>query len=214
MPSNEGPNVVQDIPRVLVIGGSYSGLAATVNLLDLSQGGFPRFTGAPEDGTAPGPQLPVDITIVDERDGYCELIALVCRFEVLTMEQDHLIGNPLAFASNAAAAKSWTKFRDIPALKLPNVRFVQGSVSTVDCEKKTASIVDTITKENRQIGYDYLLVASGLRRTFPVVPAALDREEFLSEARAQTQAIKNAKEGVVVIGGGESSFLTPSSICS
>ncbi|CAD0098888.1 unnamed protein product [Aureobasidium mustum] len=72
MPSNEGPNIPQAIPRVLVIGGSYAGLAATVNLVDLCNGKQPRFTAAsPEEGSLKT-KLPVDITIVDERDGYCE----------------------------------------------------------------------------------------------------------------------------------------------
>lgn len=109
----------------------------------------------------------------------------------------------MAFASETAAFKSWTKFRDIPALKLPNVRFLQGSVATVDCEKKAASIVDTFTQQLRQEKYDYLLVASGLRRTSPVVPQALNRDQFVAEAKTHTKAVRDAKEGVVVIGGGK-----------
>ncbi|KAI4764316.1 FAD/NAD(P)-binding domain-containing protein [Aureobasidium sp. EXF-3400] len=185
MPSNEGPNILQAIPRVLVIGGSYSGLAATVNLIDLCNGKQPRFTSTPTDVVSSKTKLPVEITIVDERDGYY-----------------HLIGNPLAFASDDAASKSWTRFRDIPALDLPNVTFLQSSVASIDFENKIASMVDTVTKQYRQEKYDYLLVASGLRRTSPVVPQALNRDQFLAEARSHTKAIRNAKEGVVVIGGG------------
>ncbi|KAH0353973.1 FAD/NAD(P)-binding domain-containing protein, partial [Aureobasidium melanogenum] len=185
MPSNEGPNIVQAIPRVLVIGGSYAGLAATVNLIDLCDGKQPRFTSASTEEESPKVKLPVDITIVDERDGYY-----------------HLIGNPLAFASDDASSKSWTKFQDIPALRLPNVNFLQGSVATINCETKTVSIVDTVTKQIRQEKYDYLLVASGLRRPSPVVPQALNRDQFIAEAKAHTKAIRDAKEGVAVIGGG------------
>ncbi|KAH0267984.1 FAD/NAD(P)-binding domain-containing protein, partial [Aureobasidium melanogenum] len=185
MPSNEGPNIVQAIPRVLVIGGSYAGLAATVNLIDLCDGKQPRFTSASTEEESPKVKLPVDITIVDERDGYY-----------------HLIGNPLAFASDDASSKSWTKFQDIPAFRLPNINFLQGSVATINCETKTASIVDTVTKQIRQEKYDYLLVASGLRRPSPVVPQALNRDQFIAEAKAHTKAIRDAKEGVAVIGGG------------
>jgi len=72
MPSNEGPNVLQNTPKVLIIGGSYSGLAATVNLLDLCDGKPPRFSSTPaNDDSKSISKLPVDITIVDERDGYC-----------------------------------------------------------------------------------------------------------------------------------------------
>jgi hypothetical protein len=71
MPSNEGPNILQSVPRILVIGGSYSGLAATVNLIDLCDGKQPRFTSTSTDVVSPKTKLPIKITIVDERDGYC-----------------------------------------------------------------------------------------------------------------------------------------------
>ncbi|KAI5269864.1 FAD/NAD(P)-binding domain-containing protein [Aureobasidium subglaciale] len=185
MSSNKGPNILKATPKVLVIGGSYSGLAAVVNLIDLCNGKQPRFCSTSEDEASIKTKMPVDITIVDERDGYY-----------------HLIGNPLAFASNDAASRSWTKFTDIPALQLPNVHLLQGSVSAIDCENKFASILGTDTKQQLQRQYDYLVVASGLRRKFPVVPQALDRDQFLVEAETHIEAIRNAKEGVVVIGGG------------
>ncbi|KAL1852867.1 hypothetical protein VTK73DRAFT_9121 [Phialemonium thermophilum] len=63
--------------RVLVIGGSYAGLSAALNLQDLCSG-RPARCGprreAEESETGPSsapPTLPVDITIVDERDGFC-----------------------------------------------------------------------------------------------------------------------------------------------
>lgn len=154
MPSNEGPNVLHAVPRVLVIGGSYAGLAATVNLIDLCDGKQPRFSSTSTEERTPNIKLPVDITIVDERDGYCRFHSRLMQFDILTEISDHLIGNPLAFASDDAAAKSWTKFQDIPALKLPNVHFLQGGVATVDCENKTASIVDTVTKKLCRRGKD------------------------------------------------------------
>lgn len=55
--------------RVLVVGGSYAGLAATLNLLDLCNGKAPRFT--PDAEHTPQP-VPIKLTIVDERDGFCE----------------------------------------------------------------------------------------------------------------------------------------------
>jgi hypothetical protein len=55
--------------RVLVVGGSYAGLSATLNLLDLCGGKAPRFT---PDQKSSAQLVPIDITIVDERDGFCE----------------------------------------------------------------------------------------------------------------------------------------------
>lgn len=56
--------------RVLVVGGSYAGLAATLNLLDLCSGKAPRFTPNIEHSPQP---IPIKVTIVDERDGFCEI---------------------------------------------------------------------------------------------------------------------------------------------
>ena len=58
--------------RVLIIGGSYAGLAAAANLLDLSEGRPPRFNPTLERDANLRYKVPVQITVVDERDGYCE----------------------------------------------------------------------------------------------------------------------------------------------
>lgn len=70
MPSNDGMLAVARSFRVLVIGGSYGGLSAALNLWDLSRGRLPRFNYA-YDGPAPAHRIPIHTTIVDERDGYC-----------------------------------------------------------------------------------------------------------------------------------------------
>ncbi|KAG7106735.1 Oxidoreductase OXR1 like protein [Verticillium longisporum] len=97
--------------RLLVAGGSYAGLSFVVNLLDICNGRSPRMAHDPYPHHPDFTRIPVDITIVDERDGYF-----------------HLIGSPLALASSDYAAKTWIKFQDIPALQRPNIRFVQGSL--------------------------------------------------------------------------------------
>ncbi|SPO05618.1 related to pyridine nucleotide-disulphide oxidoreductase AMID-like [Cephalotrichum gorgonifer] len=173
------------VTKVLVIGGSYAGLSATVNLLDLGNHIKPRFNYPSYKHDPEAPRTPVEITIVDERDGFY-----------------HLIGSPLAFASDSYAPQSWTRFVDIPALQTPAVRFVQGSVASVDPEAKTASIVNGVTKEVSVEGYDFLLAATGLRRVFPVQPQSLSRKAFLLEAEEHIHAVKNAVDGVVVVGGG------------
>ena len=64
--------LVEQASRVLVSGGSYAGLSVTLNLLDLCNGLPSRFTG---EKTAPDAtqQVPLEVTIVDERDGFCKL---------------------------------------------------------------------------------------------------------------------------------------------
>jgi len=59
---------------VLVLGGSYAGLSAALNLIDLCHNRDPRCgkkTEDPQDTTALETIVP-DITIVDERDGFCK----------------------------------------------------------------------------------------------------------------------------------------------
>lgn len=77
MPSNEGiAGLARPAPfKVLVLGGSYGGLAAALNLLDLCNGRSSRFAAEPFQPGKFG-RVPVDITLVDERDGYCEQIRI------------------------------------------------------------------------------------------------------------------------------------------
>lgn len=72
MPSNDFVRTVSRNFRVLVIGGSYGGLSAALTLIDLSQGRLPRFNCNP-DAKAPTHRIPIQITVVDKRDGYCKL---------------------------------------------------------------------------------------------------------------------------------------------
>lgn len=60
--------------KVLILGGSYGGLSAALNLIDLAEGRAAR----QGNGVVPGHdgKVPVDITIVDERDGFCTSLSL------------------------------------------------------------------------------------------------------------------------------------------
>ncbi|OKL58316.1 hypothetical protein UA08_06423 [Talaromyces atroroseus] len=172
------------LTRVLVVGGSYAGLSVTLNLLDLCNGLAPRFSGSksPVDISQ---QTPVEVTIVDERDGFY-----------------HLIGTPLAFASKTYAEKAWLRFGDIPALQTPAVKIIQARITDVDCEDKVAAVTEIGTQNNIQIPYDYFVAASGLRRTKPSAPLALTRKLYLEEVSEHIHRIETTKDGVVVIGAG------------
>lgn len=58
--------------RILVVGGSYAGLSATVNLLDLGNHVNARYNYPNYTHDAEAPRTPVEITLVDERDGFCK----------------------------------------------------------------------------------------------------------------------------------------------
>jgi hypothetical protein len=66
--------VSQDAPtvRVFIAGGSYAGLSVAANLLDLGQGLAPRMFQQPYEHHPKLPRVSWDITIADERDGFCK----------------------------------------------------------------------------------------------------------------------------------------------
>lgn len=70
MPSAETTSTAA--AKVLVVGGSYAGLAATLNLLDLCDGLPPRFAYEKDPQVDEQKKASVEVTIVDERDGFCE----------------------------------------------------------------------------------------------------------------------------------------------
>lgn len=81
---------------------------------------------------------------------------------------------------------------------------MHASITQLNCEEKVATVKGIDTKQDIKISYDYFIAASGLRRTKPSAPVALTRKEYLEDALGHIKLAENAKEGVVVIGAGES----------
>ncbi|KAK5168609.1 uncharacterized protein LTR77_005918 [Saxophila tyrrhenica] len=163
--------------KVLVLGGSYAGLTAALDMVKLSEGKSPTdYLEHPSTF-----HVPVDVTIVGERDGFCAPLALI--------EEDY-------------TARAWTKFSDLKAARHPKLHFLHGSVKAIDCETSTAYIQPHGAVGQEKHSYDYLICATGYRRTWPTVPQALDRESYLAEARGHIDSVKAAEHGIVVIGGG------------
>lgn len=199
--------------KVLILGGCYGGLSAALNLIDLAEGRAAR----QGNGVVPGHdgKVPVDITIVDERDGFCmcfflrnvDLVILGVKSPpssklTVLVPIDHLIGSPLALADDAYASKAWVKYDDIPALQNSKVRTVHGTVKSVDPANKSATVLEAATQSTQDLSYDYLVCSTGLRRVWPVVPQSLWRKQYLLEAGAHIDAVQHADAGVVVVGGG------------
>ncbi|RGP60217.1 transcriptional activator mut3p [Fusarium sporotrichioides] len=179
--------VKQDYPtyKILIIGGSYAGLSAAINLLDLQRGSQPRQSREPYMHQRQVPKHNIEITIIDERDGFY-----------------HLVGSPLALFDGEYAKKTWIKYQDIPEMHGPRIKHIHGAVTEVDCVEKKAVVVDRATKTKMIQPYDILVAASGLRRAWPIAPQAQTKEEFLSHIRLFTSSFGGASRGVVVVGGG------------
>lgn len=123
----------------------------------------------------------------------------------LLIFSDHLIGSPLALASETFTEKCWVKYDNIPGLQLPNLHVLQGSVKSVDPARKVATYLPYgNTADPQEIQYDYFVAASGLRRVWPVVPQSLRRKQYLFEAGDHIRAATASRYGVVIVGGGKS----------
>lgn len=82
------------------------------------------------------------------------------------------------------------------------MRWTRGSVTKINTDSLIASIVDSKTGEQTEQKYDYFLAATGLRRVWPVVPQSLTKKQYQIETGDHVHSVRNAVDGVVVIGGG------------
>lgn len=105
-------------------------------------------------------------------------------------------------ADEAYMKKAWVQFKDMTDLQRPNITFVHGSLSSVDCSAKRAVVHKHGSKEPTIIEYDYFCAATGYRRVWPVVPQSLTYKEYLAETQNHINAVAAAQHGVLVVGGG------------
>ena len=124
-------------------------------------------------------------------------------------EKVHTIGAPLAHASAPYVNKAWKRYANIAALNRPNVTVLRGKATYFDSQNQVATYEDATLGATRKERYDYLVVATGLRRTWPICPEALVENGYRDDAHSYIAQIKNARLGVVVIGGGKISPLLP-----
>jgi NADPH-dependent 2,4-dienoyl-CoA reductase/sulfur reductase-like enzyme len=193
---------VNDLPpfKVTIVGGSYAGLSVLQNVLRLNNGD-PLIQALPPGS---GPELSSDarvhrgihITLIDERDGFF-----------------NTIGAPLAHVTRPYVQTFWRRFLDIKALQRPDITILQASLKHVDSRKRRLIMTDVVTGVNRTETYDYLVLATGLKRDFPITPSSLSKDQYLQEAEKHIDAIEKAKGGTaVVIGGGKIIIFTFSHI--
>jgi NADH dehydrogenase FAD-containing subunit len=101
----------------------------------------------------------------------------------------------------------WRRFSHLNELRHSNLHFKHGSVKRVDPEAKVAEWCDRNGKTQRQT-YDYLVMATGLKRHWPAVPKSGSFEEYQRDGKAFIEKITGTDltklEGrkVVVIGAG------------
>jgi NADH dehydrogenase FAD-containing subunit len=183
--------MAQKQPHILIVGGAYGGLSALNNLISLSTG------NTVVAGLGPSPDASLEIsrslrvppryTLLDERDGFY-----------------HTVGAPLGQISPSYAQEFWLKYEDIlrDTYAGVGVRFIQGTAVRLSPEHKHLEYSSENGVLHGTISFDYLIVATGMRRGLPVVPGALDKALFLDEVNTLSNELQHAS-GVVVIGGGK-----------
>jgi Pyridine nucleotide-disulphide oxidoreductase len=174
-------------PHVLIVGGSYGGLSTLNSLIDLSNGrAQPK---SPHNLPEIGRPLPLKprYTVLDLKDGFY-----------------HTAGAPLAQISPAHAREFWVSYDEFRANEMDDehIDFIQGKATTLDSEVKMLSYVDTkgLTK---RLAYDYMVIATGVQRNFPVVPRATNRIQYLADVERFSLQLKSA-DRIVIVGGGMS----------
>jgi NADH dehydrogenase FAD-containing subunit len=110
------------------------------------------------------------------------------------------MGAPLVQTSSTFASESWLRFEEIPALKQSNFRIVQGKVSALDASGRSLNYVSS-DGTTRRLEYDYAVLATGKRRSWPVAPRAYSKAAFLLESKLQLTSLSRARR-IAVVGGG------------
>ncbi|KAE8343167.1 hypothetical protein BDV24DRAFT_149791 [Aspergillus arachidicola] len=174
-------------PKIVIVGCSYAGMSATLTLTAL-KGGLPIPFASYGDYShlqnVPSVQ-DFDITAVDERDGFF-----------------HSVGAPLAHISPAKTSMMWKVYKGFSELSRPDIGFVQGTVTSIDPTSQVMRYQD-LEGRSQHLEYDYILISSGLRRPWPIVPRSRHFGSYLSDASTFIEKIVKAEKlGVVVVGGG------------
>ncbi|KAF1995505.1 FAD/NAD(P)-binding domain-containing protein [Amniculicola lignicola CBS 123094] len=175
--------------RVLIVGCAYGGISALLNLLKYVDGKTGPTVYAVPDFEGKKSKHGVEITVIDERDGYF-----------------YSVGAPLAHVTPKHTHLMWRQYSKLNELRNSNLSFKHGSVKKVDPKTKTADYVDR-NGTLHQHSYDYVIIATGLKRHWPAVPKSGSKEEYLEDAKRLIEKItgkEGAQEGrrVVVIGAG------------
>jgi NADH dehydrogenase FAD-containing subunit len=126
-------------------------------------------------------------TLVDERDGFY-----------------HSVGAPLGQISPSHAREFWVRYDEILRTKYANdqVDFAHGTAVKLDTEAKTLSYEPADQSEAQKIPYDFLVLATGMSRGWPVVPKSLDFDTYVADAQNFEKELIPCSR-IVIIGGGK-----------
>ena len=174
-------------PHVLVVGGAYAGLSAVNGLIHLSRGDPQKEGPRTPPNVARALRVKPHITVLDERDGFF-----------------HSVGAPLGQISKSFANEFWIQYEDIKKSSplYEDVQFVKGTAVGLDTASKILKYsAEDSDYETKELAYDYLVLATGIRRRWPVVPEVLQKAQYTKQAEQLEHEISGCSR-VVLVGGG------------
>ncbi|KIW00386.1 uncharacterized protein PV09_08095 [Verruconis gallopava] len=194
-------------PHVVVVGGAYAGLAALNSLISLSNGhGHPAGKKRPAapagsahamSGPPRGPPL--------EAPDVSRALRIKPRYTLLDVRDGfyHSVGAPLGQISPSHGREFWVKYDEIMRTKYASdpVDFVQGSAFALDTASKTLRYRPTGKSVDQTLSYDFLVVASGMSREWPILPRSLDYDTYVSDTESFENELKPCSR-IVLVGGG------------
>jgi NADPH-dependent 2,4-dienoyl-CoA reductase/sulfur reductase-like enzyme len=111
------------------------------------------------------------------------------------------MGSPLSNVCQDFSREAWLEYKDIPYLKQKSVTVHRGRAQSIDPSGRTATFIDA-SNASQRISYDFLVIANGTRRAWPVVPKAFTKELYLNDGDRHSSRLAAART-VAVIGGGK-----------
>lgn len=111
------------------------------------------------------------------------------------------MGSPLSLLCRDFSREAWLNYKDIPYLQQESVNVLRGRAQDINASKRTATYLD-FSDNIRTISYDILVLANGLHRPWPVVPAANTKAQYLDKGDRFAARLAAAKS-VAVVGGGK-----------
>ncbi|RJE18144.1 Pyridine nucleotide-disulfide oxidoreductase [Aspergillus sclerotialis] len=147
--------------HILIVGGAYAGLSTVQNLISILNGKGCLASPIPLSEPKTLPSIKPRITILDERDGFF-----------------HTMGAPLAHSSSSYASTAWKAFNEIPSLGDNGISVLRGRASSLNPADKVLRFKESASGSEREVEYDYLVAATGLKREWPVVLGSLTRRDI------------------------------------
>lgn len=117
------------------------------------------------------------------------------------------MGSPLALTSRLYADKAWQAYRDCTSFRQGGVRVVHGEATRVDVRNKIIAYESHGDEPGeivrKTMPYDYLVVTTGLGRTWPAAPIHSTKSEYLGDAEKYSRELERVHGAIVIVGGGK-----------